>query len=126
MDRVDPSARALIGSSIGALTAVFVAAALVGIRGDIFDINVGVILVICIPLAAFFGGRAAGAVSAFVVALSFDFFHTKPYGSLKVSGAGDIRTIFVVIAVGLAAGEIAGAVSRARLDRRADTRLPAR
>ena len=36
-------------------------------------------------LGAVTGGRGAGVVSALVAAISFDFFHTRPYGSLKIT-----------------------------------------
>jgi hypothetical protein len=107
MGRGDATTRALIGSSIGALCSIFTAAVLVGLRGDIVNVNVALVLVICILLGAVTGGRAAGAMSAFVAGLAYDFFHTEPYGSLKIRDANDILTICLLIAVGVVAGEIA-------------------
>src|SRR3954451_60961 len=107
MGNADRTTRVLIGSAVGALASVFTAAALVGIRGEIVNVNVALILVLCILLGAVTGGRAAGGVSALVAGIAYDFFYTKTYGSLKISDGNDILTIFLLIVVGLAAGEIA-------------------
>jgi len=53
------------------------------------------------------GGRASAVISAFVAAVAFDFFHTKPYGSLKISDGNDVLTTVLLLAVGLAVAEIA-------------------
>ena len=104
--RLDPSARSLIGAAVGSLGALFTAAALVGVRGDIQNANVALVLVLWVLLGAVTGGRGAGVASALVAAISFDFFHTQPYGSLKIADGNDVLTTVLLLAVGLAAGEI--------------------
>jgi hypothetical protein len=89
------------------LGALFTAAALVGARGDIQNANVALVLVLFVLLGAVTGGRASAVISAFVAAVAFDFFHTKPYGSLKISDGNDVLTTVLLLAVGLAVGEIA-------------------
>ena len=42
-----------------------------------------------------------------VAALSFNFFHTQPYYSLRISDRFDIITTVLLVVVGLAVGEIA-------------------
>jgi K+-sensing histidine kinase KdpD len=89
------------------LGALFTAAALVGVRGDIQNANVALVLVLWVLLGAVTGGRASAVISAFVAAIAFDFFHTKPYNSLKISDGNDVLTTVLLLAVGLAIGEIA-------------------
>src|SRR5438046_10615060 len=96
-----------LGSALGGLGALGAAAALVGVRGEIQNANVALILVVFVLLGAVSGGRGAGAVSALVAATSFDFFHTKPYGSLKITDGNDILTTVLLVVVGLLVAEIA-------------------
>ena len=64
-------------------------------------------LVLVIVVAASFGGRAAGVTTSVVATLSFNFFHTQPYYSLRISDRFDIITTLLLVVVGLAVGEIA-------------------
>jgi hypothetical protein len=97
----------MVGTAVGALGSLSAAAALVGIRGEIANGNVALILVVFVLLGAVVGGRAAGVTSALVAAASFDFFHTRPYGSLKITDGNDILTTVLLLLVGLIVGEIA-------------------
>jgi hypothetical protein len=47
-------------------------------------------------------------------ALSFDFFFTQPYNSLKINNAADIETTILLLVVGLIIGEIAVRADRIR------------
>jgi hypothetical protein len=53
------------------------------------------------------GGRAAGAAAAVSAALSFNFFHTVPYLTLQIDSADDVETTLLLLAVGLAVGQLA-------------------
>ena len=103
----DRGVRIWIGAAIGALGALFTAAALVGVRGDLQNANVALVLVLWVLVGAVTGGRASAVMSALVAAVAFDFFHTKPYNSLKISDGNDVLTTLLLLAVGLAIGEIA-------------------
>jgi hypothetical protein len=103
----DRGVKTLVGAAVGSLGALFTAAALVGVRGDIQNANVALVLVLFVVLGAVTGGQGAAAISAFVAAIAFDFFHTKPYNSLKISDGNDVLTTVLLLAVGLAIGEIA-------------------
>ncbi len=50
------------------------------------------VLVLWVLVGAVTGGRTSAVVSGFVAAIAFDFFHTKPYGSLKISDGNDVLT----------------------------------
>lgn len=106
---------ALVGMAIGGIGPVLVAGALVGIRGEIINANVALILVIVVLLAAVAGGRGAGVVGAISAALSFDFFHTRPFNSLSINSADDVETTVLLVIAGLVAGEIAVRARRSRV-----------
>jgi uncharacterized protein DUF4118 len=98
--------RAQVGMAVGALGSVAAAAALVAVRGEVPNADVALVLVVFVVLGAALGGRGAGVVSALVAALSFNFFHTEPYNTLRVASADDIETTALLVVVGLAVGEI--------------------
>lgn len=117
---LDRTSRTLLGIALGGLGSLSVAAGLVGIRGEIANVNVALVLVLVVLVAATFGGRTAGAVSGLVAAMSFDFFHTRPYGLLKIANANDLVTTALLLVVGLVVGEAAERSSRFRLRLRDD------
>ena len=71
-------------------------------------------LVIVIVAVATTGRRSAAATTAVVSALSFDFFLTRPYNSLRITSQDDLITELLLLVVGLAVGQMA---ARARLHR---------
>ncbi len=97
-------------SAFGAIAAIAVAGVLVPVRSTIDNTNVALILVLVVVAAATFGGRTAGAITSIVSALAFNYFQTEPYYTLRISDRDDIVTAVLLLLVGLAVGEIAGAV----------------
>ncbi len=97
----------LFGVSGGGLGSLFAAAILVGARGETSNVNIALVLVLIVMVAAIVGGRTAGAMSGLVAATSFDFFHTRPYGSLKIARADDLVTTLLLLVVGLVVGAVA-------------------
>jgi hypothetical protein len=85
---------------------IVAAAALVAVRDSFASVNVVLILVLFVLLGAVIGGRLAGVISALSAAAAFDFFHTKPYDSLTMNNAAEIETTLLLLAIGLAIGEI--------------------
>lgn len=100
--------------TLGALAPIAVAAALVGVRGHIQNANVALILVVVVVAAGAIGGRMAGACSAVVSALAFDFFHTQPYLRITIDTADDIESTVLLLIVGLAVGHLAAGSIRAK------------
>ena len=86
-----------------------VAAALVVIRGEVDNSVTVLILAAVVSACGLLGGWRAGATGAIAAAVSFNFFHTQPYLSLRIHDADDVLTTFVLLAVGLMGG-VAGAV----------------
>ena len=104
----------LLWLGIGGLAPLVVAMALVSLRGSMLNTNVALILVTIVVMAAVGGGRPAGALAAVVAALSFDFFHTRPYVQLQIASGDDVETTLLLLAVGLTVGHVAAARRRAR------------
>jgi hypothetical protein len=94
------------GIGVGALGPIVVAAFLVPVRGHIASANVALVFVVVVVLAAALGGRWAGATAAVVAALSYDFFLTRPYGSLTIDRLEEVVTTALLLAVGLIVGEV--------------------
>jgi hypothetical protein len=111
---VNDDGRGLLGAGIGVLGSIGVAGVLVGVRGHFAPVNVALILVLVVVTGAVIGGRFAGLLSAVAAGVSFDFFHTLPYGSLKISRGTDIQTTILLVVVGFAVGEVAAYGERIR------------
>jgi K+-sensing histidine kinase KdpD len=90
-----------------AVVIIFVAGLLVAVRDTIGNTNVALILVVFVVAAAVFGGRLAGITAAAVAAISFNFFHTQPYLTLRVKEGQDVVTVILLLVVGLVVGELA-------------------
>lgn len=73
-----------------------VGVSLVGVRDQIQNANVALILVVVVVAAAAIGGRLAGATAAVVSALAFIFFHTQPYLRLTIDSADDVETALLL------------------------------
>ena len=101
---------------LGGLAPIGVAAGLVFVRGHVANADIALVLVVLVVAAAAAGGRGAGALAAVVSTMAFDFFHTRPYLSLKITSAEDIETTALLLVVGLAVGEMAVIVRQRRRD----------
>jgi len=91
-----------------------VALALVPLRSEIRDVNVALVLVVVVFVAAVLGRRLGGAVAALTAALSFDFFFTRPYASFRIDTRDDIETTVLLLVVGLVTGELVTRTRRSR------------
>jgi hypothetical protein len=98
--------RELLGFVVGGIGAVGLAAAMVTIRGEIIPANAALALVLPVLAASVIGGRWPAVATAIVAALSFDFFFTKPYQSLKIESHNDVETTIILLVVALIAAEI--------------------
>jgi K+-sensing histidine kinase KdpD len=80
---------------------------LVAVRGVLDSADLVLILVLVVVAIAMSGDRVAAGIAAIVAAVSFDFFLTQPYGSLRITSASDITTTLILLIIGLAVGQIA-------------------
>ncbi len=110
-------ANALVGVAVGALGPIVVALILVPVRTELDNANLALILVLVVVIAAIIGGRRAGATAAIVATLSFDFFLTQPYLSLKIETSDDLETALILLGVGLLVGAVASRGRRSERER---------
>ncbi len=99
---------------VAAVAIITVAGLLVAVRDTIGNTNVALILVVFVVAAAVVGGRMAGVTAAVIAAVSFNFFHTEPYLTLRIKEGEDIITVVLLVVVGLAVGELALLSRRSR------------
>ena len=92
-----------------------VAGLMVLVRSEVHPEVTALVLATTVALSARIGGRAAGIAASVMAAASFDYFHTRPYMSLKINDGNDILATLLLLAVGLVVG---GLSARASSDRR--------
>ena len=95
-----------VGLAVGVLGALALSVAMTPLRDHLHNDNMALALVVPVLLAGVLGGRWAGALSAGVAALCFDFFFTQPYLSLRIASGNDIASAVVLVIVALIAAEI--------------------
>ncbi len=86
---------------------IAVGAFLVSVRGVLDSADLVLMLVLVVVVIAMAADRVAAAIAAIGAAVSFDFFLTKPYGSLRITSASDVTTTLILLIIGLAVGQIA-------------------
>jgi len=118
--------RAPIGAAVGVLGSLLLAGVLVPFRDHLPNADMALALVIPVLVASIVGGRLAGAVSAVMAALTFDFVFTQPYLSLRIANKDDVATFVFLLIVAMVAAEVgirgrrggaAARESRSELDR---------
>ena len=102
------------GLAIAAFGPLLVAAVLVPFRDDLASANVVLVYVLVVVFGAAVGTRWSGALTAVVAAMSYDFFFTKPYQSLKIDNANDFETTVLLLAIGLIVAELVAFTRRHR------------
>lgn len=108
------------GLAIAAFGPLVVAGLLVPFRNDVASANVVLVYVLVVVFGAAVGTRWSGALTAVVAAMSYDFFFTKPYQSLKIANANDLETTLLLLAIGLVVAELVAYTRRHRA--KAETR----
>ncbi|MEV7871871.1 DUF4118 domain-containing protein [Streptomyces sp. NPDC088124] len=114
---------ALVAAPLAPLAA---AGALVPLRTGVAGTNLALILVVVVVAVAALGNRVAGAVAALSAAVWFDFFLVQPYERFAVTGANDLTTAVLLLAVGLAVSQLAARARRLRVMTVVDAGLLAR
>jgi K+-sensing histidine kinase KdpD len=109
----EPTDRREAGSSVepamalvlGPLAVLLLAGVLAPVRDDIGTTNIALAMTTIVVLAAL-SSRLAGAATAVMAALSFNFFHTQPYQSLRIHSGRDVVTVALLMTTGLLVSEI--------------------
>ena len=95
-----------VGLAVGVLGALALSVAMIPLRGHLHNDNMALALVVPVLIAGVVGGRWAGALSAGVAVLCFDFFFTQPYLSLRIASGNDIASAVVLVMVALISAEV--------------------
>jgi K+-sensing histidine kinase KdpD len=106
------------GEGVAWAAAGFVASLLIGVviepfRDTVGLENVALGYLLVVVVAAAIGGRAAGLISALSAALSYDFFLTTPYHSLRIDSVAQVITVALLSGTGIVAS-LAGRARRRR------------
>jgi hypothetical protein len=110
-----------IALAAGPIAALVVGVATASIRDQVGATNVGIMLAIAVVAAALVS-RAAGVMTAVVAALAFNFFHAKPYHSLRIDEPRDVAIVALLVVLGLAVSDISAWRRRRELIRQAAVR----
>jgi hypothetical protein len=106
---------------VGSLLVMTVAIVLIPTRDRLGPTNIALVLCVVVVSLAALGGRYAGVITGFVGALSFDFWHVQPYGTLRIDQGRDIAVVVLLMVIGAIVGELYALRRRSLVDR-ADTR----
>ncbi len=101
----------LVWGGIGFAASRVVGVALSPSRSQMGLENVVIVYLSVVAMAAAIGGRAAGLVSSLSAALSYNFFFTTPYYTLRIDSADQVVTVVLLFAGGLLAS-LGGRASR--------------
>jgi K+-sensing histidine kinase KdpD len=93
---------ALVG---GPLVAIAIGAATSTVRDQVGASDVGIALAIVVAGAALIS-RGAALTTAVAAALTFNFFHTRPYHSLRVHSPRDVAVVALLAVLGLVISDL--------------------
>ena len=93
----------VVWGAAGFAASLIVGVALSPFRSSLGLENVVIVYLAVVAVAAAIGGRAAGLVSSLSAALSYNFFFTTPYYTLRIDSAGQVITVVLLFAGGLLA-----------------------
>jgi K+-sensing histidine kinase KdpD len=96
------------------LVPVILGASLYPARGHVVPANLALLFVVCTVGIASMGLRGPAVVAALSSGLSFDYFCTTPYLTLRMSRAQDVTTTLLLLVVGLLVGQVAAMGRQAR------------
>jgi Domain of unknown function (DUF4118) len=99
-----------------AIVSMGLAAAMVPLRTRVTPTTIALALMVVVVVAAAFGGRLAGVLTALAVTVSYDFWFTRPYLSLKVDSADDVEITVLLLVCGLIVGALAARAHRSVVD----------
>jgi K+-sensing histidine kinase KdpD len=96
---------------VGPVVAVAVGGATGWVRGDVASTIVGVTLAIIVTIAALVG-RSAALATAVAAAITFNFFHTEPYHSLRIHEPGDVAIVALLLGLGFLVSDVTALMRR--------------
>jgi hypothetical protein len=94
-----------VALAIGPAVALVAAGLLELVRDDFGVANVALVLSFVVVVASL-AGRAAGITTAVAAAAGYNFFHTRPYHSLRIDSGRDIATVGLLVLIGIIVSEM--------------------
>jgi K+-sensing histidine kinase KdpD len=110
-DVVNTTRLARVALLVGPAVAVAVGGATATVRGDVGSTIVGVSLAIVVTVAALIS-RTAAIATAVAAAVTFNFFHTEPYHSLRIHEPGDVAMVALLLGLGFLVSDVTGWMRR--------------
>jgi K+-sensing histidine kinase KdpD len=86
----------VVWGGAGFAASLIVGVALSPFRSSLGLENVVIVYLAVVAVAAAIGGRAAGLVSSLSAALSYNFFFTTPYYTLRIDSASQVITVILL------------------------------
>jgi predicted Na+-dependent transporter len=102
--------------ALGAGLPVAAAAALVRVRGTVTNTDIALLIIASVIIVGASGRRSAAAVAAVSAALSYDYFHTRPYHQLAIASRNDTLATIVVAGLALAVGQVTAHASDTHIE----------
>jgi hypothetical protein len=99
--------RRIVALVLGAVLPLAVTSLLAPLRATFADAAASLVLVAAITLVATLGSRSAGYVATVSASLWFDFFLTRPYDQVVITGRPDIEITACLLIVGVVITELA-------------------
>jgi K+-sensing histidine kinase KdpD len=96
---------------IGPLVAIVVGAATASVRDEVGSTIVGVALAATVTVAALIS-RSAALTTALAAAVTFNYFHTEPYHSLRIHDPSDVVIVALLLGLGIAISDVTGWLRR--------------
>jgi K+-sensing histidine kinase KdpD len=101
----------VVWGAIGFAASIVVGVLLSPFRGEIGLENVVIVYLAVVATTAAVGGRGAGLLSSLSAALSYNWFFTTPYYTLRIDSVRQVVTVVLLFAAGLLAS-LGGRASR--------------
>ena len=89
------------GYFLAATAPIATATIVIPLREGLASATLALAFVVVVVSIASFGGRGPATVASLVSVMSFDFFLTRPYLSMRIDSADDIEAAVLLLVVGL-------------------------
>jgi K+-sensing histidine kinase KdpD len=103
-------------AAVAVLATIAIGASLILVRDHVHNAVLALLLAAVVVISGALGGRRAGVGSALAAAISFNFFHTQPYLSLRIHDFDDVITTGTLLLVGLVSGFTSHVAGQRRAD----------
>jgi K+-sensing histidine kinase KdpD len=114
MDRDDVGLADALAGVVVLLASLLIGVTFAPVRDSIGLENVAILYMAVVAAVAAGSGRVGGLIAATAAALSYNFFFTSPYYSLRIDSASQVVTVLLLFLAGLLASFVGGLQRRLR------------